>query len=74
MRRMSFSEKMKAALAAAGILAGGTVSSCATDIRDSLVSGALGAVKGASGDFVDGLIIDVNEIFEATPDEPIDTP
>lgn len=74
MVKTSFSRKAGTALAAAGLMAGGTVSSCATDIRDSLRSGALSALSGASGNFVDGLIIDLNELFEATPDESIDTP
>ena len=74
MLKTSFSGKAKAALAAACIMAGGTVSSCATDIGDSLRSGALSAVSGASNNFVDGLLIDWNERWEATPDESIDTP
>ena len=74
MIKTSFSQKAKAALAAACIMAGGTVSSCASDIGDSVRAGALGAVSAASGNFVDGLIIDLNEIFEATPDDSIDTP
>jgi hypothetical protein len=69
--------KTRAALIAACMMGGCTMfSSCGlTDIRDNVVSGALGAVEVASADFVGSLLIDFNEWIEPTPDAPlIDTP
>ena len=57
------------------VVAGSTVCSCGlTDIRDNLIAGALAGIKGAATTWVDGIIPDLNEIIEAMPDNPIDTP
>lgn len=71
-----FLRKAKLAVMTTFIAAGSTVfSSCGwTDVRDNLVAGALDAVSGASENWISSLIIDMNEIFEATPDTSIDTP
>ena len=69
--------KTKLALLTAFALAGGTVfTSCGwTDIRDSLIAGSLGAVEGASANWIGGLLIDFNEWIDPFPDAPlIDTP
>ena len=64
-----------AVLTTFAVTGGAMFTSCGlSDIRDNLIAGALGAVEGAAANWVDGLLIDANEIFEATPDNPIDTP
>jgi hypothetical protein len=57
--------------------AGSTVfSSCGlSDIKDSLVEGSLAGVKGAATNWVDGFILDLNELIDPFPDAPlVDTP
>jgi hypothetical protein len=55
--------------AAVGI-AGSTLCSCGlTDIRDNLVSGALGAVEDAAGNAINSLIPDFLEFFGTIPPE-----
>jgi hypothetical protein len=69
--------KIRIAMLTACMMVGGTMfSGCGlTDIRDNLVSGALGAIEGASENFVGSLIIDFNEWIESVPDAPlVDTP
>jgi len=69
--------KVNAAAVACAMLVGGTLfSGCnVTDIRDSLIQGGLGAVQDAANNAVGSLLINFNEIFEATPDNPlVDTP
>lgn len=39
-----------------------------TDIRDNIVAGGLGFVKAFTGDLLDAALPDVNEIFNAVPD------
>lgn len=76
MLKMRFARKAKLALLSTFAVAGSTMfSSCGMgDIWDNMVAGALAGVKGATTNWVDGLIIDFNEFVEATPDTPIDTP
>jgi hypothetical protein len=46
-----------------------------SDIRDSLVDGALNGVQGATTNWVDSFILDLNELIDPFPDQPlIDTP
>ena len=69
--------KINAAAIACAMLVGGTLfSGCnITDIRDSLIAGSLSAVEGAANNAVGSLLINFNEIFESTPDNPlVDTP
>jgi len=69
--------KVKAIAIACAMLVGGTLfSGCnITDIRDSLIAGSLGAVQSAANNAVGSLIINFNELFESTPDNPlVDTP
>ena len=67
--------KARLALLTTCVVAGSTVCSCGlTDIRDNLIAGALAGIKGATTNWVDGIIPDLNEIIEAMPDNPIDTP
>jgi hypothetical protein len=76
MMKSGLCRKMKTAtlaiLIAGGTLLGGGCSLQA--VRDSLWDGVLDAVEGASSNAVDSLIINLNEIFESTPDNAIDTP
>ena len=70
-----FLRKMRFAVLSVCVAGGTMFTSCGlTDIRDNLISGALGGIEGAAENWVSALIIDLNEIFEATPDTPIDTP
>ena len=69
--------KVNAVAIACAILVGGTLfSGCnITDIRDSLIAGSLSAVQNAANNAVGSLLINFNEVFEATPDTPlVDTP
>jgi hypothetical protein len=69
--------KVKLSLLTTLAITGGTLfTSCGlTDLKDNLIAGALAGVKNAATNWVDGAIMDLNEIVEATPDNPlIDTP
>ena len=67
--------KVKLGLLTTFAVAGGTVfSSCVTDMRDSIVAGSLSALEATANNWISGLLIDFNELFDPLFDFPIWTP
>lgn len=72
MQKYSLGRKVKLASAAMMLAGGSLFTSCGlSDIKDNLIAGSLAGVKSFATDFVDSLLINFNEIFDATPDNPL---